>query len=403
MNDYKKDFPILAKKVNGKKLVYLDNASTTQKPACVINALRDYYENMNANIHRGVHTLSQMATDAYENVRSLAAQFINAGSPEEIIFTRGTTESLNLIAYTLGEQIVSSGDNIVITALEHHSNLIPWQQLCKRKNAELRVIPADSFGILDISGLDSIIDERTKIVSVTQMSNVLGVIPPLEKIISRAKDVGAVTVVDAAQGAGHIGADVRQLDCDFLAFSAHKMCGPTGVGVLYGKKDLLEQMPPFNFGGEMIKEVKIEESVWHDVPWKFEAGTPNIADVIAFGEALKYINKIGLEAINRHDSELLAYAREKLSTLPDIKLYGPAEGASAILSFNINGIHAHDVGTILDSEGVAIRTGHHCAEPLVRSLGESATARMSFYFYNNKEDIDAAYSALQKVYEIFKK
>jgi cysteine desulfurase/selenocysteine lyase len=403
MNDYKKDFPILAKKVHGKKLVYLDNASTTQKPACVIEALRDYYENMNANIHRGVHTLSQMATDAYENVRGLAARFINAGFPEEIIFTRSTTEALNLIAYTLGEQIVSSGDNVVITVLEHHSNLIPWQQLCKRKGAEFRVIPADMHGILDLAGLDSIIDDKTKIVSATQMSNVIGVIPPLEKIISRAKDTGAVTIVDAAQGAGHIGADVQKLGCDFLAFSAHKMCGPTGVGVLYGRKDLLEKMPPFNFGGEMIKEVKIEESVWHDVPWKFEAGTPNIADVIAFGEAIKYINKVGIAEIRRHDSELFEYARKKLSSLPDIKLYGPSEGAGAILSFSIKGIHAHDVGTILDSEGVAIRTGNHCAEPLVRLLGESATARMSFYFYNDKEDIDSAYSALQKVYKIFKK
>ncbi|MFC1750170.1 cysteine desulfurase [Pseudomonadota bacterium] len=402
MNDYRSDFPILQTEINGKRLVYLDSASTTQKPACVIDAISSYYKEMNANTHRGVHTLSERATEAYEGVREQVARFINAGSSQEIIFTRGTTESLNLIAYTYGEQNIVQGDEIVITALEHHANLVPWQQLCKKKGAKLKVIPINKDGSLDELNLDEFISDRAKIVAVTAMSNVLGTIVPLKPIIERAKQVGAITIIDAAQSAGHLGVDVKDLDCDFLAFSAHKMCGPTGVGVLYGREELLEQMPPFNLGGEMIKEVKIEDSVWHDLPWKFEAGTQNIADVIAFGEAIKYLEKVGMENIRKHDEELLVYAREKLAALPDIELYGPKTGAGSILSFNIPGVHAHDVGSIVNEEGVAIRTGHHCAQPLVESLGQSATARMSFYFYNTKEEIDLAVAALQKVYKIFK-
>lgn len=400
----KKDFPIFERRINGKPLVYLDNASTSQKPRVVIEALVKFYETMNANIHRGIHTLSEEATAAYEESREVVADFINAFDSSEIIFTRNTTESINLVAYSWGEHNIQKGDVITVSALEHHSNLVPWQELCKRKGAFLMVIPLNEDGTLKITGLDKFINDRTKLVAITQMSNVLGTITPLAKIIEAAKKVGAVTVVDAAQSVAHCPIDVQKMDCDFLAFSSHKMCGPTGVGVLYGKLNLLEKMEPFLFGGDMVKEVRPYEASFHDVPWKFEAGTPNIADVVAFKSAIHYLKNIGMQNILEHDQKLLKYAREKLAQLSGINLYGPADilQSGGILSFNIPGVHAHDVGSILNEDGVAIRTGHHCCQPLMQRLKVPATARMSFYFYNSEEDIDVAFEALKKVYEIFK-
>lgn len=395
-----KDFPILQRKINGKTLVYLDNASTTQKPNIVIDALTDYYRSINANIHRGVHTLSGEATEAYEATRTAVANFVNARDTAEIIFTRNATEALNIVAYSYGEQHVKKDDVVVVSTLEHHSNLVPWQQLCQRKDAILRVIPMNDDGTLNLDDLEKIVDEKVKIVAATQMSNVLGTIVPLEKIITAAHKVGAITVIDAAQGAGHLGIDVQKLDCDFLAFSSHKILGPTGVGIFYGKLKLLEKMPPLMFGGDMVKEVEQTNANWNDLPWKFEAGTPNIADVVAFKKALEYVQSFGFENILEHDRKLLKYARKKLKDLPNIQLYGPENGGG-ILSFNVPGVHPHDVGSIVNEEGVAVRTGHHCAQPLLQRLGVNATVRMSFYIYNSEEDIDRAYEALKKVYKIF--
>ncbi|HLG25359.1 MAG TPA: cysteine desulfurase [Candidatus Gracilibacteria bacterium] len=400
----KRDFPIFERKVNGHKLVYLDNASTTQKPQVVLDTLTEYYRTMNANIHRGVHTLSEEATEAYEGTRKEVAEFIGASSVDEVVFTRGATEAINLVAATWGEQNIYSGDEIVVTGLEHHSNLVPWQQLCKRKGAILKIIPLHADTTLDLSQLDSIITAKTRLVAISQMSNVTGVIIPLEQIIAAAKKVGAITVVDGAQGVPHMGINVQKTGCDFLAFSSHKMCGPTGVGVLWGRRELLDAMPPYGFGGDMVKEVTDTDATWNDLPWKFEAGTPNIADVIAFRAALTYVKKIGFENILEHDRELVKYAREQLSALPGITLYGPSDPSQGggIVGFNVPGVHAHDVGSILNEHGVAIRTGHHCAQPLMQRLGTPATARMSFYFYNTRADIDLAVEALKKVYEIFK-
>lgn len=397
-----KDFPILQRKVNGRKLVYLDNASTTQKPKVVLDAIINYYQHMNANIHRGVHTLSEEATEAYEATRKMVADFVGTKDEAEIIFTRNATEALNLVAYSYGEQHVSPGDAVVVSELEHHSNLVPWQQLCRRKGAELRVIPMTDEGILNLEDLEKIIDEKVKIVAVTQMSNVLGTIVPLKKIIDAAHKVGAVAVVDAAQGAGHLGVNVEKLNCDFLGFSSHKIFGPTGVGILYGKRNLLEKMSPVIFGGDMVKEVQQKDATWNDLPWKFEAGTPNIADVIAFKAALEYMQQFDFTDILEHERKLLRYARQKLSELSGIQLLGPSvENACSILSFNIPGVHPHDVGSIVNEEGVAVRTGHHCAQPLMQRLGLIATVRMSFSLYNGEEDIDTAFEALQKVYKIF--
>lgn len=400
----KKDFPIFDRRINGRSLVYLDSASTSQKPYIVLEALEKYYKQNNANIHRGIHTLSEEATAAYELVREHVASFINAKESAEIIFTRNTTEAINLVAYSWGEQNVKPGDEIVVSSLEHHSNLVPWQELCRRKKAFLRVIPLEKDGILDLDALPSLITKKTKLVAITQMSNVLGTIVPLEKIVVAAHSVGAKILIDGAQGVAHIGIDIQKLDCDFLVFSAHKMLGPTGVGVLYGKRAILEAMPPFLFGGDMVKEVHQFEANWNDLPWKFEAGTPNIADVIAFGAALNYIEKIGFAQILKHDQELQAYARKKLALLPEIQVYGHANPADSggILSFNIPGVHPHDVAAILNEEGIAIRAGHHCAQPLMKLLNVTAVARLSFYLYNDKVDIDRTYEGLQKVYKIFK-
>lgn len=415
LKDCKNDFPLLVKPVevapddaarsgaSPKSLVYLDSASTTQKPAAVMRAVTDFYESANANIHRGVHSLSERATELFEGTREKVRALVNAESTEEIVFTRGTTEAINLVASSWGEPNIQEGDEILVTALEHHSNFVPWQQLCARKKAKLVVAPIHEDGTLDFSTFATLLNERTKLVAVTMMSNAIGTIVSIKKIIQKAKEVGAVTLVDGAQGVPHMGIDVQNVDCDFLAFSSHKICGPTGVGVLYGKKSFLESMPPYQFGGDMVKEVFHDHTTWNDLPHKFEAGTPDIANVIGFGAALDYLSQFSFEDILKHDQQLLQYAREQLARLPKLQLYGPQDVSlsGGIVSFNVPGVHPHDVGSIMNSEGVAIRTGHHCAQPLLNRLGCNATARMSFYIYNNREDVDAAVKAIQKVYTIF--
>lgn len=400
----KKDFPILKRRFNGAKLAYLDSAATTQKPACVIKAITDFYANTNANVHRGVYTLSEEATAAYEDTRAEVAEFINAGEPAEIIFTRNATEAINLVAQSWGEGNVTAGDNIVVSALEHHSNLLPWRQLAVAKKAEVRTIPINLDGTLDLNALTRLFDKRTRLAAVTQMSNVLGTIVQVDKIIAAAKKVGAVTLIDGAQSVPHMPVDVQNLDCDFLAFSSHKMLGPTGVGVLYGKRAFLEKMPPVLFGGDMVKIVDEKNMVWNDLPWKFEAGTPNIADVGAFKTAFDYLRKIGMKNVLAHDRELTRYAHKKLAQLNGVTIYGPksVDQKGGIVSFNIPGVHPHDVASVLNEDGIAIRAGHHCCQPLMEHLETSATARMSFYVYTTNEDIDRAFESLKKVYKIFK-
>lgn len=403
LKDCKNDFPLLLKPVDGKPLTYLDSASTTQKPAAVIDSLVRFYEEVNANIHRGVHTLSERATELFEGTREKVREFVNAKDSSEIIFTRGATEAINLVTATWGEQNIAGSDEILVTALEHHSNFVPWQQICIEKKAKLVVVPIHEDGTLDMEAYINLLSKRTRLVAVTMMSNAIGAIIPIKKIVQAARSVGAITLIDGAQGVPHLGVDVQDLDCDFLAFSSHKMCGPTGVGVLYGRRDLLESMPPYQLGGDMVKEVFDDHTTWNDLPHKFEAGTPEIANVVAFSAALDYLGEFSFDEILKHDQELVRYAREKLPQLPRLQLYGPQDVTlgGGIVSFNVPGVHPHDVGTILNSEGVAIRTGHHCAQPLMNRLGCSATARMSFYIYNSKEDIDATISALEKVYDIF--
>ncbi len=413
--DIKKDFPILRTKVNGKPLVYLDNAATSQKPECVIKATERYYSTENANVHRGVYTLAEIATGLYESTRLSVARFIGAvngddqplysedGDIAEIIFTRGTTESINLVAYSWGDANVKEGDEILVSMLEHHSNLVPWQQLCKRKGATLKFIPIDENGEMDLDGLDDLITDKTKMVAVSMISNALGTITPVKEIVKKAKKVGAVTLVDGAQAAPHIPVNMRDLDCDFFAFSAHKMLGPTGLGVLYGKKEILEKMNPFLIGGDMIREVDLYDSTWNSPPHKFEAGTPNIAAVAAFTPAIEYLMDLGMENVFNHSKDLRDYAVSRLRELPKIHIYAEhAKNVSGIVSFTIKGVHAHDIASVLAADNVAIRAGHHCAQPLMNLMGESATARMSFYIYNTREDVDTAVRAVQKVYEIFK-
>ncbi len=392
------DFPILARKINGRNLIYLDNAATSQKPRQVIKSLTDYYEQTNANVHRGVHTLSIEATDEYELARSKVANFINAPRPEEVIWTRNTSESLNLVAATWAEQNVGEGDNIVITAMEHHSNIVPWQQLAARKKAELRYLAAGEDGLLDISNLESIVDSRTRLVAMTHMSNVLGTVNPVRELADRAHAVGAVILVDAAQSVPHMPVDVRSLDVDFLCFSAHKMLGPTGIGVLWGRYDLLEEMPPYMFGGDMILEVTYEDANWNKLPYKFEAGTPNIADAIATGAAVDYLNDLGMDNVWLHEQELTVYAMEKFSALNEVKILGPKDPTlrGGVVSFIHETIHPHDLGTALDQQGIAIRTGHHCAMPLIRSFDVVAAARASFYIYNTKSEIDALVNGIRE-------
>lgn len=397
----RKDFPILNIKVHGKPLVYLDNAATSQKPQVVINAIKDYYENYNANIHRSIHKLGELATLAYENAHKKVADFINSEF-EETIFTKNVTESLNLLAYSLGNDI-KEGDEIVITQMEHHSNFVPWQQLAKRKKAKLKFIEIDEEGILKEESIKECITKKTKIVSLVHISNVLGTINDVEKIAKIAHENGALCIVDAAQSVPHMEVDVKKLGVDFLAFTGHKILGPTGIGVLYGKKELLENMTPFLYGGEMIKEVTFEDTKWNDLPWKFEAGTMNIAQGIGLGAAIDYLENIGMENITRHDKELTEYAMEKLSQINEVEIYGPGlDKRGSLVSFNIKGVHAHDTSAILDGEGIAIRAGHHCAMPLHSVLGITASARASFYLYNTKEEIDKLAEAIHKVIKVFK-
>ena len=398
MNEINEEFPILNRKINGKRMVYLDSAATSQKPLQVIKAVDDYYRNYNANVHRGIYQLSVEATEAYESAHDEVASLINA-NPEEIIFTRGTTESLNLVAYSLGNKIKDG--EILLSKMEHHSNLVPWQQLAKRNNLKLKFFNITENGELDLSNINELINKNTKIVSLTQVSNVLGTINPVKEIAKIAHDSNALFVADSAQGVPHMEVNVKNLDVDFLAFSGHKMLAPTGIGALYGKKEILEEMDPFMFGGDMIREVKLNESTWNTLPWKFEAGTPNISGGIGFGAAVKYIKKIGIDNIENHEKNIVKYAYDKLNEMDNVEIYGP-EKRSGLISFNLKGIHAHDVSSILDESGIAIRGGHHCCMPLMEHLGIAGNARASFYIYNNEEDVDILVKGLEEVKRIFK-
>ena len=396
-------FPILNQEVNGHPLVYLDSAATSQKPVQVIETIEKYYREYNSNVHRGVHTLGTRATDAYEGAREKVRKFISASSIEEIIFTRGTTTALNTVAQSYAMANVTEGDEIVITPMEHHSNIIPWQQVAKKTGATLKYLPLQADGTIAIADVEKTITPATKVVSIAYVSNVLGVINPIKEIAAIAHKNGAVLVVDAAQGAPHVKIDVQDLDCDFLGFSAHKMCGPTGIGVLYGKKHLLENMEPIEFGGEMIDFVGLYESTWKELPWKFEAGTPIIAGAIGLGAAIDFLEEIGLENITEHEHKLAAYAIEKMSSINGLTIYGPqsANNRAGVITFNIEDVHPHDVATVLDAEGIAVRAGHHCAQPLMKWLNVSATARASFYLYNSEEDIDKLVEGIGKTKEYF--
>jgi cysteine desulfurase / selenocysteine lyase len=398
----RKDFPILDRKVHGKPLVYLDNAATSQKPRQVIDELVRYYENYNANIHRAVHTLGEEATAAYEAAREKVRAFINAPATESVIFTRNTTEAINLVAYSWGRANIHEGDEILLTQMEHHSNLIPWQMLAKEKGATVRYVAVTPEGTLELNGLENLFDARTKMMALPHVSNSLGTINPVEKIAAEARKRGVITLIDGAQGAPHLPVDVQAIGADFYAFSSHKMLGPTGIGVLYGRQELLEEMEPFMGGGEMIRKVTFEGATWNDLPWKFEAGTPNIADAIAFGAAIDYLNELGMENVREHEQEIVAYAIERMSRIPDIILYGPAaEQRGGVVSFNFPDLHPHDIGTVLDTHGVAIRSGHHCTQPLMRCFGISGTARASFYVYNTPEEVDVLVEAVKATHEFF--
>jgi len=395
------DFPILHQEVYGKPLVYLDNAATTQKPRCVIDAVRKYYEKDNSNIHRGVHSLSERATKDYEDARETIRSFFNVKSSKEVIFTRGTTESINLVASSWGGANVSKGDEILISHMEHHSNIVPWQMLCERTGASLKVIPMNDAGELDMDAFQGLLSERTKLVGVVHMSNALGTINPIADIIKQAHAVGAKVLVDGAQAAAHMATDVQALDIDFYATSAHKMYGPTGVGILIGKEELLKAMPPYQGGGDMILMVTFEKTQYNCLPHKFEAGTPNIAGVIGFGEAIKYIQSIGFEAIETREKELLSYATKKAQAFEGLRQIGTAKNKACVLSFVLDGVHPHDLGTILDREGVAIRAGHHCAMPVMQYYKVPATARASFSIYNTESEVDALFEALTKARDMF--
>lgn len=399
----RQDFPILFQEVNDEPLVYLDNAATTQKPKAVLDALKDYYEHENANVHRGVHTLAERATHSYEAAREKVRSFINASETAEVLFTRGTTTSLNWVARSFGEQFIHEGDEILISYMEHHSNVIPWQQLAKKTGASLKYIELTEEGFLDMEKAKELINSNTKIVSIAHVSNVLGVINPVEELAQMIHEQGGILVVDGAQSTPHMAIDVQQIDCDFFAFSGHKMCGPTGIGVLYGKRKWLEQMEPVEFGGEMIDFVELYDSTWKELPWKFEAGTPNIAGAIALGHAIDYLEAIGMENIHHYEKELVAYVLPKLKQIEGLKIYGPQDPAkrTGVIAFNLDGLHPHDVATALDMEGVAVRAGHHCAQPLLKYLQVAATARASFYFYNTKQDADRLVDAILATKEFF--
>jgi cysteine desulfurase/selenocysteine lyase len=398
------DFSILDQQVNGRPLVYLDNAATTQKPRAVIDALVRYYERDNANVHRGIHALSMRATAAYEAARERSARFLNAAEPGEIVFTAGTTDGINLVANAWGDENLKPGDVVLLTEMEHHSNLVPWQLLARRTGAKLRFLPivAGDSGRLDLAQLPACLTRDVKLFCFTHVSNTLGVINPAAELCAAAKKVGALTLIDAAQSAGHMPVDVRALDCDFLVISGHKMCGPTGVGVLYGRKRLLDAMPPYRGGGSMISSVTYEESKWAPAPAKFEAGTPNIADAIGLASAMDYLDALGREDIARHDEQLAAAAYARLrDEVPGLRMLGPADHRSGVISFDVKGVHAHDVVTLADREGVALRGGHHCNQPLMRKLGLPSTSRASFYLYNTEADVDRLIDALQKIRKFF--
>jgi cysteine desulfurase/selenocysteine lyase len=398
------DFPIFSRSVHGKSLVFLDSAASSQKPLSVLEAMESAYRTCYANVHRGVYTLSEEATQAYESARDRVASFINAPTREEIILTRNTTESINLVAYTWGRANIGPGDRILLTEMEHHSNIVPWQMLAQEKGAELIYIPVTDDGLLRLDRLDDLLDERVKLVAFTMMSNVLGTIPPAHEIIQRAQEVGAVTLLDGAQSVPHFPVDVQDLGCDFLAFSPHKMCGPTGIGVLYGRRALLEAMPPFLGGGDMIRRVTLQESTWNDLPYKFEAGTPPIAEGVGLGATVDYLAEVGMAEIAAHEEELTAYALERLSTLEGMHIPGPpADRRGGVVAFTFRDIHPHDLAHLLDMEGVAVRAGHHCAQPLHDRLDLVATTRASFYLYNTQNDVDRLADALEQAARVLGK
>ncbi|MEW6062211.1 MAG: cysteine desulfurase [Bacteroidota bacterium] len=397
----RKDFPILAKSVHGKPLVYLDNAATTQKPQCVLDTLMKYYREQNANIHRGVHFLSEVATFEYEKARGKVKNFLNAADNKEIIFTKGTTDSINLVAHSYGKTFINAGDEVIISAMEHHSNIVPWQLLCKERGALLKVIPMNDEGELLLDEFEKMLSPKTKIVAVVYVSNSLGTINPIKKIIALSHANRTPVLIDGAQAVAHMKVDVRALDCDFFVFSGHKMFGPTGIGVLYGKQQWLEQMVPYQGGGDMIRSVTFENTTYNDLPFKFEAGTPNIAGGIGLGSAIDYIQKIGLEVITDYEQELLHYATEAIQSIPGLTMIGRAKEKASVISFILDTAHPHDIGTIIDREGIAIRTGHHCTQPVMQRFGIPATARASLSMYNTKEEIDTLVRGIYKVKEIF--
>lgn len=396
-------FPVLHQKVNGKPLIYFDNAATSQKPKSVIDALTGYYEGYNSNIHRGIHTLAERATTAFEETRKRAQQFINSREAEEIIFTKGTTDSINLVASTFGRKFINEGDEIIITTMEHHSNIVPWQLLCEEKGAILKVIPINEAGEIIFEEFEKLLSEKTKLVSVVYASNSLGTVNPVEKIITKAHEVGAKVLLDGAQAAAHIVLDVQKLNCDFLALSAHKAYGPTGTGILYGKREILEKIPPYQGGGEMIKDVSFNGTTYNDIPYKFEAGTPNIADVIAFKFAMDFIDELGKTNIAQHENDLLAYSTSQLQTVDGLKLVGTAKDKVSVSSFIVDGIHHFDLGMLLDAKGVAVRTGHHCTQPLMDNFCIEGTARASFAVYNTKAEIDVMIEGLHDIVKKYRK
>jgi cysteine desulfurase / selenocysteine lyase len=398
----RKEFPILHQQVNGRNLVYFDNAATSQKPNSVIKAVVDYYTGFNANIHRGIHTLAEKATRAYEGTRLTAKKFINARSEQEIIFTRGVTESINLVASSYGRAFLNAGDEVIVSGLEHHSNIVPWQIICEEKKATVKVIPVSTEGELDINAFRKLFSGKTKIVSVNHASNSLGTINPIKEIIKIAHEAGAVVLIDGAQAGAHLPIDVQDLDCDFYCLSAHKMYGPTGTGILYGKKELLEKMPPYQGGGEMIKDVTFEKTTYNDLPYKFEAGTPNIADVVAFNAAMDFITGLGKENIAAHEHSLLVYATERVSKLRNVRLIGTAKEKVSVLSFVVEGIHHFDIGQMLDTRGIAVRTGHHCTQPLMTQYCIEGTVRASFAVYNTKAEIDQLVEGLERIINFMK-
>lgn len=397
----RQDFPILTQQVRGKPLVYLDNAATTQKPLAVIETINQFYRQGNANVHRGIHSLSEQATAAYENVRHRVRDFIHAPNSEDIVFVKGVTDGINLVAQSYGRTFIKAGDEIVITAMEHHANIVPWQMLCEQVGAVLRVVPVSDEGVLDLEAYEKLLNPKTKLVAMVHISNVLGTVNPVKQMVELAHQQDIPVLVDGAQAAPHQAIDVQDIDCDFYLFSAHKMCGPTGVGVLYAKSHWLEQMPPYQGGGDMISQVSFEHSEYQKPPHKFEAGTPNIAGVIGMGAAIDYIESVGLEAIGAHEKHLLHQATKALSAVSGLKIIGTAPEKAAVIAFTLDGVHPHDIATLLDNEGVAVRAGHHCAMPLMQRFGVPATARASFAMYNTESEIEALVKALNSVQEMF--